>query len=130
MQKEKYYRKLFIIGAFWNWTISLTTLAIYRPFFSFFNMKIPESPVWLFMFLGAVFVFGIGYFLVALDPVKNYGIVTLGIIGKVLVFAAFIYFARVGEVHYVIVALGGGDFIFAIFFLEFLLNFNPNAVRQ
>lgn len=68
MNKPVYYRRMFLIAAFWNWSIAIGSTVFYRPLFSKLGMPIPESPVWLLMFLGCVFVFGIGYYWVGNRP--------------------------------------------------------------
>lgn len=123
MNKNQYYRAMFTIAALWNWAISLTSLAIYKPFFRFFGMQPPQNPIWLQLFLGAVFLFGAGYFMIGMAPQRNRDLAVLGILGKWAVFLIFIIYTIKGFLHPVFLAMGGVDFIFSLLFLEYLLRY-------
>lgn len=66
---------------------------------------------------------GIGYFMVGLNIDKNHGIVTIGAIAKILVFIFFLAYFSLGVVQIDNVLIGTGDLIFAILFIEFLVNY-------
>ena len=72
--------------------------------------------------MSLVFVFGIGYYWVSKDLSKNHDIVKLGIIAKILVFMIFSYHYLTGNMPLLIALCGVVDLIFAILFLEFLMN--------
>jgi hypothetical protein len=66
-------------------------------------------------------VFGVGYGLVALDPLGNRGIVFLGIIGK-LAMPAFAYpLYQSGAIPFESFALTLGDLVFVVLFAWFML---------
>ncbi|MBU0996358.1 MAG: hypothetical protein KJ737_27985 [Proteobacteria bacterium] len=122
MPKESYYRKLFFISAIWNWGVTLTFAVGYRVVFPLFGMELPVYPVFFLMFLGLCFVFGIGYYWVSTDLTHNRGIVKMGIIGKLLVFAGLLWAGISGQINFIFVGAGIVDLVFATLFIGFLKN--------
>ncbi|MFX0030859.1 MAG: hypothetical protein ACFE8B_16720 [Candidatus Hermodarchaeota archaeon] len=126
MDKVKYYKYLFIVGALWN--LILGFLFFVMPVmgdtvYEMTGVEVPPSLVFYHAFFGVVFSFGIGYFLVARDLNKNHGIVFLGAIAKVFVFVLFLTYFFIGDSNIIPVIFVIGDLIFAILFAEFLINF-------
>ena len=70
-----------------------------------------------------VIIFGIGYLIVGLNIDQNHWIVLMGIIGKLLVFLFFTINYIDGAIILFKLIIAIGDLIFAILFIEFLLNF-------
>ena len=129
MSKEGYYKKMFFIGAIWNWVATLTFAIGWKFLFPLFGMASPNYLVFYMLFLGLCFVYGIGYFWVSRDISSNHGIVRMGIIGKLLVFAGFLIAWVMGEVPLIIVGSGVVDLIFAILFIEFLKSYGKMEVH-
>lgn len=129
MPKEGYYKKMFFIGAIWNWVATLTFAIGWKFLFPLFGMASPNYLVFYMLFLGLCFVYGIGYFWVSRDISSNHGIVRMGIIGKLLVFAGFLIAWVMGEVPLIIVGSGVVDLIFAILFIEFLKSYGKMEVH-
>ena len=123
MPKEGYYKKMFLIGAIWNWVATLTFAIGWKFLFPLFGMALPNYLVFYMLFLGLCFVFGIGYFWVSRDISSNHDIVRMGIIGKLLVFAGFLIAWYIGELALIIVGAGAVDLFFAILFIEFLNSY-------
>src|SRR5271169_6723863 len=124
MTRRTYYKRLFYGAAIFNWLAAATVIAK-ASFPTLIAMDSPFDP-----FGGQVFglmaaVFGYGYFLVARDPSRNEGIVWMGIVGKLLIFALFLTHAIAGTFPFVLVIPTLGDVIFAFLFLEFLLVGRP-----
>jgi hypothetical protein len=126
MNKNKYYKYLFIIGAFFNWinAFSFLILSIFDPeIFLVFGSEYPPTLFFLHALLGLIITFGIGYFIVGLDIAKNQGVVILGVISKLVFFSCCVIYFLLGDLLIIIVILGFGDFIFAMLFLEFLIKY-------
>jgi len=127
MDKEKYYKYMFIIGAFFNWINSLTffilSLVGYPSIFDFLSCSAPPTLFFLHSLLGLIATFGIGYFIVGLNIHKNHAAVTLGIISKLWFFTMCLIYTSIGQINILIAILGLGDFIFAILFIEFFVNY-------
>jgi hypothetical protein len=120
MNKNKFYRYLFIIGAVWNFLLAGPQL-----FNSFFSTSLFSGAALMYVqgFFCAVLLFGVGYFIVGLNINKNHGIVWLGAIGKVLVFGFFLAYYLSGQIPFYLVLVGIGDLIFAVFFFIFLYQY-------
>ncbi|MDO9264294.1 MAG: hypothetical protein Q7U02_10040 [Desulfosalsimonadaceae bacterium] len=127
MSKEDYYRKLFLVGAIWNWVATTTLIFGYKIMFPLFDMPLPIYPVFFLMFLGLCFVFGIGYYWVSQDLSKNNDIVKMGIIGKLLVFVGLLWASISGQIHYILLGAGLVDLVFAIFYIEFLMKYQKGV---
>ena len=123
MPREEYYKKMFFIGAIWNWVATLTFAIGWKFLFPLFGMAFPNYLVFYMMFLGLAFVFGIGYFWVSRDISLNHDIVRMGIIGKMIVFVSMLLAWIGGEIPMIVVGSGVVDLIFAILFIEFLMTY-------
>ena len=127
MRSESYCRRLFVIGAFWNWAVAalLATLAALElQALSWFLNDIPESFLWLYLCMGIVVVFGIGYYWVASDVQKNRNIIKMGVLGKTLVFVLIIPAWLRGEVTVLTAAAAMVDLVFTFLFVDVLMK-NP-----
>jgi len=125
MDKRIYYKYLFIIGAFFNWINALTFffLSIFFPqIFALFGIAFPPTLFFLHSLLALIFTYGIGYYIVGRDIDKNRGVVWLGVISKLLFFSFCVIYFLLGQIPFILVALGSGDFIFACLFIEFLIK--------
>jgi len=74
------------------------------------------------LFLGLAFVFGLGYYRVSRDLTKNYEIVKMGILGKLIVFIGLTWAGATGQVHWILIVPGIVDLVFAILYIEFLMT--------
>jgi len=71
--------------------------------------------------LMAVFLFGVGYWLVPGNPTEYRGVVILGLIGKIgVVTITFSHYFFVGDVNINLASLTLGDVIFAALFFRYL----------
>ncbi|MHA1491399.1 MAG: hypothetical protein ACTSRI_17320 [Promethearchaeota archaeon] len=126
MEKKAYYKYMFIIGAIWNWINSLSFIGVSiidSSVFSIMGTSYPPTLFFLHSLLGLIFTYGVGYYIVGRDINKNHGIVTLGIISKLLFFMFCVIYFLLGDINVIIVVLGFGDFVFALLFIEFLIGF-------
>ncbi len=128
MPKENYYRKMFFVGAVWNWLATIPLFFGYKLLFPLYDMALPQYPVFLLLFAGLCFIFGIGYFWVSRDVSKNHDIVRMGIAGKLLVFFAFLWAGISGQIHLVWIGAGIGDLVFTILYMEFLLTVKKHGL--
>jgi hypothetical protein len=121
MQKERYYRNFFIVAAIWNWVATVPFFFAYEQIFAFLGMRMPIYPVMLQLFLSLAFVFGIGYYWVSRN-LMNLEIVKMGVLAKMCVFVLLLYYAVIGNIHTVLIVPGVVDLIFAILFIQYLLQ--------
>jgi len=57
---------------------------------------------------------------VSQDLSKNYGIVKMGVLGKLLVFIGILWTSITGQVHIILLSAGIVDLVFAVLYIEFL----------
>ena len=122
MEKQRYYKRLFFIGAVWNWIVSSIFFFGYAPIFRFLGMAPPNYALPIRMAMALVFVYGIAYFYVYLDPIKNRNCAKLGVYSKTAVFLLSAYYWIAGEIRFPIVIPGIVDLVFAGLFVEFLVH--------
>ena len=122
MERKSYYKWIFIIGALWNWAAGIQFFFWYDKVFARLNMAPLNYPAVMQLAMSLVFVFGIGYYWVSKDLSENHDIVKLGIIAKTLVFLIFAYHTLIGNMPLQLGLSGVVDLIFAVLFLEFLMN--------
>ena len=83
------YSKLFFIGAIYNLSLAGTCLLLpklsNKLVFGFKSVITYGATTFALRLMWAlVFIYGIGYYFVSLDPEKNRGIVWMGLIGKLV----------------------------------------------
>lgn len=120
MDKKEYYKYLLIVGAMWNLVLAIPMLIM-----SFLGASgfTGASLMYYQGFFIAVIIFGCGYLTVGLNLDENHGLIFFGVIGKILVFIFFLVYAVQGHIPFYMVLAGVGDLVFAVFFIEFLLNY-------
>jgi len=119
---ETGYRKLFFVAALWNLALGLAFLLMFSRLMTLFGMPTPARELTAFhqMAILLAMVYGIGYYMVSRDLYSHKGIVLLGVIGKIIVFALFLYHMLFSGLHFLIFLVGFGDLIFALLFIMFL----------
>ena len=126
MDKEKYYKYMFLFAGSYNILNGLIFLIISfskdGAIFNMFGVPLPNSMMWLQLSLLLILIFGIGYFIVGMDISQNQGLVVIGGISKVVFFIMTIIYFVLSEVGLMIVLLGGVDILFVCLFAEFLLK--------
>ncbi len=129
MQKEKYYKWLFIVGGIFNWIMAISffigSVAIPNVF-ELFGTTEPPTLFFLHALLGLIFVYGIGYVIVGLNIDENRGCVWLGILSKLTFFAFCVIYFLIGDLGLIIVIFGSFDFIFACLFIEYIINYKKS----
>lgn len=125
---HKNWHRFFLLAAFWNFAGAIP--GIFFPAWSmkFFYAAVPSDDYHALLgtslFWGSVFVFGIGYLIVAGDPEKNSGILVMGVMGKLILALVWCHTYFFCRNYSTIVVLGAatGDLIFAIYFYYYLVT--------
>ena len=128
VNREVYHRYMYLVADLWNWILAVTFLTLPRidiHYFSLAGDTIPPTLLWFDCFMGLVFAFGIGFYLISLDMHKNHGLVMIAVFEKVWVFVIGLYYFLIAEASALVLAVVTGDLIFGLLFLEDLL-----AVRR
>ena len=125
----RYYRWLFLAAAAWNMfaAASLVLLSFNQAFRN--EIGFPASPDALCsQLLGScLFAFGLGYYWLSRDLSQNRDLVTLGVIGKPLVFVVFFGHAMARDIPPLMVVPSIVDLLFGALFLEFLVRTRGNG---
>ena len=125
MRSDTYCRRLFTVGALWNWAMAallFSASALSVDALSLFLNRIPESFLWFNLCIGAGAIFGLGYYWIAQDVRRNRDIIKLGVIAKSLLVALIVPAWFSGEVTTLAVGAATVDFVFAILFVDVLIN--------
>lgn len=126
-EKGTYDKNLFFIGALWNWSAAALFFGLSisnKQLLTYYHV-IPQTMLWYYCFLGAVFVFGIGYYWISKDVTRNRDIIKMGILGKAMVFLLFLIYLFKGEITILLFLSGCVDLIFTILFVKVLIRL-PN----
>ena len=124
MNKEKYYKILFIVSALYNIINAVTFILVSivaTDLFPLFGVEIPPSMIWLQLSLILIALLGVGYIMVSRDISKNHGLVLIGSLAKLSFFLLTLIYFFLGDVSILIVLLGGIDLIMVFLFIEFLI---------
>jgi hypothetical protein len=121
------YKKLFALGALWNISIGLTGVLFYD--FSatlFFGADAVAhnlmSVLFFKLLMTAIIAFGIGYYIVSRDLFLNRGIVWLGLVCKMILFAVFTWLFFDGQAQVMAFLAVLGDFAWSLLFILFLIQ--------
>jgi len=119
---EKFYQRMFFVGALWNVLGGAFIIAFAGWIFASAHVPAPAPPLYFQSWVALFVVFGFGYYLVSRDLDGNRNIALLGAIGK-LAFS-FVFIGNViafrGQVPSLFWIPVIGDLIFAALFVMFL----------
>jgi hypothetical protein len=120
----RYYRGMFLAAAVWNLLSAGAVLFLLTNSKIRMRMRFPGMPdaISLQLLATCLFLFGLGYYWVSRDLLRNRDLVKLGAIGKPLVFAVFFGHALAKEIPMLLVFPSVVDLVFGALFLEFLLS--------
>ena len=127
MNKEKYYKILFLVAALYNIinsVIFILVSLVATDLFPLFGVEIPPSMIWLQLSLILIALLGVGYIMVSRDISKNHGLVFVGGLAKLSFFLMSLIYYFIGDLNILIVLLGSVDLIMVILFIEFLNSQN------
>ena len=119
---EKFYKRMFLIGALWNILGGALIVVFTRWIFVTANLTPPHPPAYYHSWIGLFVTFGIGYYMIYKNMYANKNIVILGMIGKLAFAVIFIYnmVAFPGQIPMVFLIAAIGDLIFVVLFGMFL----------
>lgn len=122
---DNFYSKMFTLGALWNIGISLSGLLFYELTITLFfgpNAVVYNliSVMFYRLFMIAIIVFGIGYYIVSRDLSQNRAIVWLGLACKMILFIVFAFIFFTGKATVLAFLTLSGDFVWSLLFFLFL----------
>ncbi len=112
---------MYTCAAIWNWVLAVVFLVLPRIDINYFMIAgdtIPPTLLWFDSFMGLVFVFGIGFYLISLNITENHGLIRVAIFEKVWVFIIGLYYFLLTEASVWVLAVVTGDLVFGLLFLE------------
>jgi len=119
---EKFYKRMFLIGAIWNIVGGALVVALTKWIFSTASLNPPNPPAYYQSWIALFVTFGIGYYMVYRNMSANKNIVILGIIGKLafsVIFICNMIFLR-GQIPLLFIIPVIGDLVFVVLFWMFL----------
>ncbi|TFG06779.1 MAG: hypothetical protein EU539_06705 [Promethearchaeota archaeon] len=127
MDKEQYYKYMFLSGAIWNFAIGiinyLGTAFMLSDVAALYDLSIPPSLIFIDAFIGMILIVGIGLLVVSRDLVKNHDIVVMFIVEKFLMFIIFLAYFLMGAFNFFLLLPVIVDLVYGFLFLEFYINF-------
>lgn len=126
LEENIYYKYLFIIGGIWVIlaSISLIIMSIFlESLFPVFGIIVLPSKIWIQTTLFLVGVLGIAYLFVSSDISKNHEIVIIGTIAKIGFFLICLIYFILGEIGFLTLMFASVDILFAVLYIEFLINY-------
>ncbi|MFX1485401.1 MAG: hypothetical protein ACFFCP_19685 [Promethearchaeota archaeon] len=124
MDRERYHRLMFLTAALWNWILAIIFFVLPRldeEYFTATGLVIPNTLLWFDSFVGLVFIFGIGFFLVSQNMMENHGIIKMAVCEKSWVFVAGLAWFFWGQASILVVMFVTVDLFFGVLFVEELL---------
>lgn len=116
------YRSMFRHAAYFNFAVAIILGLFQDTLMPWFGMEPLANEAFLHLFLGLVFIFGIGYFWVSMDITQNRAIVWLGFLGKSLVVLLLLIHAFQDNISWRLASLGLVDLWYAIRFMRFMVD--------
>jgi hypothetical protein len=127
--RARYYRLVFLAAAVWNALCAGAVLFLLssEKFRGEMGFSGPPDTISMQLLASCLFVFGVGYYWVSRDLSRNRDLVTLGVIGKPLVFVVFFGHAVTHDIPPLMVLPSLVDLLFGVLFLEFLMRSRGKA---
>ena len=121
LNREAYHKYMFIIAAIWNWVLAVTFFILPRIDINAFYIAgdtIPPTLLWFDGFMGLIFAFGIGFYLVSRNIRENHGFIVAACFEKVYVFLLGLFYYLLSQASIWVVAFVAVDLIFGLLFIE------------
>ena len=119
---EAFYKRVFFASALWNLVGGAFIIAATGWIFDSSGVAIPFPAAYYYTWTAMILVFGLGYYCVYRDMFRNRDIVLMGVIGKTVFSAVFLYYfvSHPGQIPVFFLIPIGGDLVFVVLFIMFL----------
>jgi hypothetical protein len=121
--KERYYKKLYLIGALYDIILGFGFLFFYKIIYDILKMDVPPNPAYLSLCAILIGLYGILLFMIYQDPKNSRKMIVYASLIKFGFVAVVLYYWLFVGAEYVDLPfkiLGGVDLIFGILFLNSL----------
>ena len=109
---------LFFVAALFNFAVAAAFALPDSPVWHWLGLIRPMQSIIPDLFAMFVALFGVGYFMIGLNPRTNRPLILFGIMGKLSVVAIVAFHYATGRIGIAVPALASGDLIFALLFLR------------
>lgn len=75
-------KRLFMVAAVYDLILGFVFALFYKPIYNGFGVALPNHAGYIQLAAAHIFIFGIGFYLVAQNPQRNRSVITLGILMK------------------------------------------------
>ena len=121
------WRTFFLVAAVYDLVLGAVFFLAYGPIWELLELELPNNTAYIHLTAAFVFVQGVGYWIVARNPMANRGIVQMGIAYKFAFASLAFYYLAIGELlHPTFLLFGILDVLFLIGFWWFLSQ-HPEA---
>jgi len=111
------WRTFFIVAAVYDLVLGAAFFLFYGPIWELLELELPNNTAYIHLTAAFVFVQGVGYWIVARNPMANRGIVQMGLAYKFAFAALSFFFLSIGELLLV------SFLVFGILVALFLIGF-------
>jgi len=121
LNKEKYYKVLFIISGLYDFILGFGFCFLYKWLFkTLLQQPLPQPPIYFQVCAAFIGLMGIGYFLVWKNLYRNVDLVIIGGGMKVIYILGAIWYSTYAIVPWALTLLAVSDIVFIILYIEFL----------
>jgi predicted neutral ceramidase superfamily lipid hydrolase len=113
----KAVKALFLIASIYDVVAGLAFALLYKPIYERFGVELPNHPGYVQLMGAFVLIFGIGFYLVSVDPVKNVSLILMGILMKAAFVIVVFYHSVFGSSPQLFVPFAVADLVFFLLFL-------------
>ena len=121
MEREVYYKWLFLIAGIYNIIVALPLIFAYPFMLPALGLPLPNYALWMNLFFAYVILFGGAFIWVSTSIKEHKNIALLGLIEKIITSYFFISTALQFQ-SIMLLVFGIIDIVYAILFAEFLYN--------
>jgi len=126
VEKNDYYKYMFLIAAFWNWLVGVTFIltSILAPdAISIFGVANPPSFMWMHIVFALIILFGCFFFATSRNLQKYHGIAIFYILEKSIFLVISLIYLIIGHINLLGFMPTAVDTVFGCLFIEFLLKY-------
>jgi hypothetical protein len=121
-------RPLFVVAAIYDIVLGIGYIVLQERIFTWFQITPPNHPGYVMWGAAVVLIFGIGFALVARNPVRNRDLIVLGILFKLAYSGTVLGYQFLGTIPWMWVPWAYADLVFAALFIMALRSLpRPSA---
>jgi hypothetical protein len=115
---------LFRVGGAYDAILGFIFLVSFTPIYNSLNITLPNHAAYVQFAACLVIIFGIGFWFVAQDPIRNRDIIKMGILLKITYSSIVLFHQAFGTMPSVWVPFAWIDILFLILFVNALISIN------